>query len=170
MSNKKITQLNINVNPSISDVIPIVHSGQTMQISISGVTDLIKPFFGTISGGTYNDETNVLTLNSTLGNPVVITGVTNNVKHWNYNVDKTLKNDETIVVSGDYVLENTNLTLMSGESKTIGSLTFNKQAQIYIGGNLLLLDSNIINNGFINIAGAIIFSGNSTITGTGILT
>jgi hypothetical protein len=32
-----------------------------------------------------------------------------------------------------------------------------------------LLDSNIINNGEINVGGAIIFSGNSTITGTGII-
>jgi hypothetical protein len=68
------------------------------------------------------------------------------------------------------VLSGTNLTLESSNLNiSIGNINFNKYAQIFIGGYLLIIDSNIINNGLISVAGAIIFSGNSAITGTGII-
>jgi hypothetical protein len=92
-----------------------------------------------------------------------------NIKHWEENNTKIITSDEIITIAGDYVLVDTNLELQKDTEITIGSITFDKYAKIYIGGNLLLLNSNIINNGLIDIAGAIIFSGNSTIIGTGIL-
>ena len=143
MSNKKITQLSINSNPSLLDVFPIVNNGITKQLSLTGLTTFISPFINT--------------------------GFTTNVKHWLQNETTLLKSDETIVVSGDYVLVDTDLELQKDTEITIGSLTFNKYAQLYIGGNLLLLNSNIVNDGLINVGGAIIFSGNSTITGLGII-
>lgn len=95
---------------------------------------------------------------------------TDNFKHWLENRNETLASDETLVISGNYVLSGTNLTLESSNLQiSNGNINFNKWAQIFIGGYLLLIDSNIINNGEINVAGAIIFSGNSTITGTGII-
>ncbi len=137
MSNKTITQLPINGNPTFLDVFPIVNDGVAKKLSLSGLTN----FIGSIL----------------------------NVNHWLENETKVLGSKETIIISGDYVLIDTNLTLQKDTEITIGSLTFNKYAQIYIGGNLLLLNSNIINDGLINVAGAIIFSGNSTITGLGII-
>ena len=92
-----------------------------------------------------------------------------NVKHWLENETRVLDSKDTIVISGDYVLENSNLELKNDTPIIIGGLTFNKYSQIFIGGNLLLKDSNIINDGLINVAGAVILNGNSTITGTGIL-
>jgi hypothetical protein len=95
---------------------------------------------------------------------------TDNFKHWLENRNEKLSSDETLVISGNYVLSGTNLTLESSNLEiSNGNINFNKWAQIFIGGYLLLIDSNIINNGEINVGGAIIFSGNSTITGTGII-
>ena len=243
MPNKKITQLTINNNPSLSDVFPVVNDGITKQLSLTGLTAFIAPYIDTVNpvftggtvsgptrftnglsantfsattylglpstsglylplsggtvsgptrftnglsantisattyqnlptdvrvtGGTYSDDTIVFTNNT--GGTFSVTGLTSNVKHWLQNETKILQSDETILISGDYVLVNTNLDLQKDTDITIGNLTFNKYAQIYIGGNMLLLNSNIVNDGLINVAGAIIFSGNSTITGLGII-
>lgn len=91
-------------------------------------------------------------------------------KHWEGNITKVLPSDETLVISGNYVLSGTNLTLASDNVNIeISGIDFNKYAQIFIGGYLLLINSNIVNNGLINVGGGIIMSGNSTITGTGII-
>jgi hypothetical protein len=97
-------------------------------------------------------------------------GSNTNVKHWNTSVI-TINSDETIVISGDYVLDNTLLILSADtvNNITVGAMTFEKYGKLYIGGNLLLNNSNIINNGSINVAGAIILTSASTITGTGII-
>jgi hypothetical protein len=44
MANKKISALNFNTNPTIGDVFPVVNSGETKQMSFSGLTDLIAPY------------------------------------------------------------------------------------------------------------------------------
>jgi hypothetical protein len=41
MPNKKITQLNYNTSPTLEDIIPIVNSGQTKQISVRDFSGLI---------------------------------------------------------------------------------------------------------------------------------
>jgi hypothetical protein len=173
MPNKKITQLTINTNPTLSDVFPIVNNGITKQLSLTGLTAFIGPYIDTVNpiftGGTVSGPTRFT--NGLTANTISATTYQNlpNVNHWEQNQNKILKSDETIVISGDYVLVGTNLSLQKETEIIIGSLTFNKYAQVYIGGNLLLLNSNIVNDGLINVAGAIIFSGNSTITGLGII-
>ncbi|TXG84546.1 MAG: hypothetical protein E6R13_02930 [Spirochaetes bacterium] len=137
-------------------------NGENLSFAVSS-TDTV------ITGGTYDQYTGVATFTNNTGGTFSVSGITFNVKHWEENQNKKIKSDETIVISGNYVLENTNLTLESEKKYVIGSIEFNKYAQIYIGGNLLVKDSNIINNGSISLAGAIIMSGNSTITGTGII-
>jgi hypothetical protein len=173
MPNKKITQLAINNNPTLLDVFPIVNDGITKQLSLTGLTAFIGPYIDTVNpaltGGTYDNNTGIATFNNSNGNTFNVTGFTTNIKHWEQNQNKILKSDETLVISGDYVLIDSDLELQKDTEITIGSLTFNKYAQLYIGGNLLLLNSNIVNNGLIDIAGAIIISGNSTITGLGII-
>ena len=44
MPNKKISQLNVNTTPSFIDVLPIVSSGETKQISLSGITDFVNSY------------------------------------------------------------------------------------------------------------------------------
>ena len=132
-------------------------------INVTGFTDYF------ITGGTYSANTITFTDNN--NKSFNVTGITQNTKYWLENKNQTVKDDETIVISGNYVLSGTNLTLeTSGTQLSIGNINFDKYAQIFIGGYLLLIDSNIVNNGLISVGGAIIFSGNSTITGTGIIT
>jgi hypothetical protein len=172
-----LTGLTAFIAPYIDTVNPIFTGGTVNGNTIftnglsanifSATTYENLPLDINVTGGTYSDGTAVFTNNT--GGTFSVTGFTTNIKHWEQNQTKILKSDETLVISGDYVLVDTNLDLQKDTEITIGNLTFNKYAQIYIGGNLLLLNSNIVNDGLINVAGAIIFSGNSTITGLGII-
>jgi hypothetical protein len=169
MSNKKITAFEYNDNPTLSDVFPIVNNGKTKQMTLSGLTNFIGTINTSLTGGTYDNNTGIAILNNSDGNSIELSGFTTNVKHWEENQNKILKSDETILISGDYVLVDSDLVLQRDTPITIGDLTFNKFSQIFIGGNLLLKDSNITNDGLINVAGAVILNGNSIITGTGII-
>lgn len=44
MPNKKISQLSYNTNPTLEDLMPIVNSGETKQISVRGLADIINPY------------------------------------------------------------------------------------------------------------------------------
>jgi hypothetical protein len=89
---------------------------------------------------------------------------------WLTNIEKEIPPTESITISGDFVLEDSTLLLSdSGDQYAYGDVVFKKQAKMYIGGNLLVKDSSIINNGLISVGGGVILIGNSTITGTGIL-
>ncbi len=120
---------------------------------------------------TATTDNSVATLTKLNGETIsfnVGSGSGGNTKHWLENEVKVLAETETVVISGNYVLKNTTLTLSSGSTELVsGGIIFNNYAQLYIGGYLLLLDSNIINNGSISVGGAIILSGASTITGNG---
>ena len=59
--------------------------------------------------------------------------------------------------------------LNSNNNITIGNISFDKEGELYIGGNTYFQDTTINNDGIISIAGALILSGNTTITGTGII-
>jgi len=87
---------------------------------------------------------------------------------WLTNIEKELTPTESLTISGDFVLEDSSLLLSDSEDQYVyGDVVFKKQAKMYIGGNLLLKDSSIINNGLISVGGGVILIGNSTITGTG---
>jgi hypothetical protein len=143
MANKRIPQLQEIVVP-VPTGYTIYDDGQiTYKISLESLIDFIN-------------ESN--------------SGLTNNVKHWLTNENKVINSDETIVIAGNYVLSGSTLTLMSDDLELIfDDIDFNKYGQIFIGGHLLIIDSNIINNGLISVAGMVKLLGNSTITGTGIL-
>lgn len=49
MANKKISALNVNTNPTMGDVFPVVNNGETKKISFSGLTELIAPYIETSS-------------------------------------------------------------------------------------------------------------------------
>lgn len=44
MPNKKISELNVNTNPTFTDVLPIVNGGETKQISLSGLTNFVNSY------------------------------------------------------------------------------------------------------------------------------
>jgi len=192
MANKYITQLQGISNPTFTGYTIFDDGITTYKLSIGDLKTAIVPNVETTGSVTYliGDQhvsgTLVVSGSVTIINDVVISGTTTSsyfagdgsqitnlpsVKNWYDNVEtKIINSDETVVISGDYVLNNSNMYVLSSDTGiTIGNLVFNKSAKIFIGGYLLLNNSTIVNDGEINVAGGVIFSGNSTITGTGIL-
>jgi hypothetical protein len=170
MANKKISQFPIRTSPVASDIIPLVNYGANYAITLSGLTDYIGDIY--VTGGTYTAGTATFTNNS--GGTFDVTGfnvnVDTDVKHWLEGENKIVNDDKTIVISGNYVLSSSTLTLLSGGTELIiSNIKFNKCAQLFIDGYLLLIDSNIINDGIIKVGIATIFVGDSSITGTGII-
>ena len=90
---------------------------------------------------------------------------------WNTNKEYQIGNTEQLTFAGDYVLDNSDLYI-EGSEESIGyaqDKLAKKTGKIYIGGNLIIKDSTIENNGEIGVGGSVILIGNSQITGTGII-
>jgi hypothetical protein len=89
--------------------------------------------------------------------------------NWNKDKEYILRNTEQLTFSGDYILENAAL-LIEGSDEEVEYSTnkyFKKEGTIFIGGNLLLKDSYIENNGKMSVGGEVILIGEAGITGTG---
>jgi hypothetical protein len=97
-------------------------------------------------------------------------GINGFLKDWETgNGNIIVRSTDQLVCSGDYVLENSEMLIESTETE-IGYSTnkyFKKEGKIFIGGNLLVKDSYIENNGLISVGGEVILMGNSQIEGTG---
>jgi hypothetical protein len=89
--------------------------------------------------------------------------------NWNKDKEYILRNTEQLTFSGDYILEDCALLIEGSDFELEYSLnkSFKKEGTIFIGGNLLLKDSTIQNNGKISVGGDVILIGNSSIIGTG---
>lgn len=83
----------------------------------------------------------------------------------------TIKNTEQLTFSGDYVLDNVEMTIEGSDVQIEYSPNkyFKKIGKLFIGGNLLVKDSLITNNGLISVGGGVILIGESRIEGTGIM-
>jgi hypothetical protein len=242
MPNRKITQLNPNTNPTISDVFPIVNNGVTKKLSLDGLISFLTPYLsdsqitggtynsvdgtlslinstggtinvtgfststessftgGTVSGatrftngltantisattyqnlpidikvtgGTYSSSAETATFTNNTGGTFSVTGIPNgNTKKWKTGEIVEISGEETILVSGNYVLQDSELNILDGGATiNIGNILFEEKGELYIGGNTFFNDTTINNDGIISIAGALILYGNTTITGTGII-
>jgi hypothetical protein len=89
--------------------------------------------------------------------------------NWNYSQEYSVSKTEQLTFSGDYILEDTYLLIEGGVEQVQYSLNkyFNKFGSIFIGGNLLVKNSYIQNDGLIHVGGEVILIGNSQIVGTG---
>ena len=98
-------------------------------------------------------------------------GLTNISANTNWNKDKLyiVRDSEQLTFSGDYILENSVLSVESSNTEIEYSPNkyFKKEGSIFIGGNLLLKDSLIQNDGKISVGGEVILIGDSQIIGTG---
>jgi hypothetical protein len=173
MPNRKITQLSINTNPTVSDVFPIVNNGITKKLSLGGLADFLESYDNDVfvTGGTYSFFAETATFTNNSGGTFSVTGITNgNIKKWSDGKLIGIAGGETILISGNYILIDSELNIYdSNNNITIGNISFDKKGELYIGGNTFFQDTTIINDGIISIAGALILSGNTTITGTGII-
>jgi hypothetical protein len=187
MPNKRITQLNTNTNPTINDVFPIVNNNITKKLSLNGLVEFLAPYFSgstnegvSITGGTYDDISGILSLTNNTGGTINISGFYTGatdvfVTGGTYSSSAetaTFTNNTggTFSVTGIYVLQDSELNILDGgDSISIGNILFEEKGELYIGGNTFFNDTTINNDGIISIAGALILSGNTTITGTGII-
>ena len=90
---------------------------------------------------------------------------------WNTDKEYQIGNTEQLTFAGDYVLDNSDLYIEGSEENIeyAQDKLAKKTGKIYIGGNLIIKDSTIENNGEIGVGGSVILIGNSQITGTGII-
>lgn len=109
------------------------------------------------------------TINLERGNgtvvPLTILGSTN----WNYNTEYTIQATEQLSFLGDYILTGSYLHIEGtpGQIEYSPGKYFKKMGSMFIGGNLLVKDSYIENDGLIKVSGSVILIGNSIIAGTG---
>jgi hypothetical protein len=91
--------------------------------------------------------------------------------NWNNGKEYVVRNTEQLTFSGDYILEDCSLSIEGGETVIEYSPNkyFSKVGSIFIGGNLLVKDSYIQNNGKISVGGEVILIGDSQIIGNGII-
>jgi hypothetical protein len=91
--------------------------------------------------------------------------------NWNKDKEYIVRNTEQLSFSGDYILEYCAL-LIEGSDEEVeysSNKSFKREGTIFIGGNLLLKDSYIQNDGKISVGGEVILIGNSQIVGNGII-
>jgi hypothetical protein len=91
--------------------------------------------------------------------------------NWNINQEYQVSKTEQLTFSGDYILENSYLFIEGGTDieEYSPNKSFKKEGTLYIGGNLLLKNSLLENNGKVSVRGEVILIGDSQITGTGII-
>jgi hypothetical protein len=188
-----ITSPNVNVNGNINvsgSIIPTTAEGTyTSSFSLGSATNAWKDLY--ISHGSIifvdavTQETSSFSIDNNAGqNTVKYTaavtasaylgdgsGLYNlpSTTNWNKNKEYILRNTEQLTFSGDYILDNAYL-LVEGSDEDVEyspNKSFKKQGSIFIGGNLLLRNGEIENNGFISVGGEVILIGNSQIYGTG---
>jgi len=113
--------------------------------------------------------TAAITASAYLGDGRQLTNLSANT-NWNNTYDSYLiRNTEQLTFSGDYILDR-GFLLIEGSVTEIEyspNKYFKKEGTLFIGGNLLLKDSVIENNGKISVGGEVILIGNSSIEGTG---
>jgi hypothetical protein len=124
-----------------------------------------------VTGGTYSSSAETATFANNTGGTFTIAGIPNgNTKKWKNGGSVQISGGETILVSGNYVLQDSELNILDdGDSISIGNITFEKKGELYIGENVFFKDTTINNDGIISIGGALILSGNTIIIGTGII-
>jgi hypothetical protein len=96
-------------------------------------------------------------------------GINGFLTDWEFNNEIVVSSVEQVVFSGDYVLEDSSMIIQSTMTQIQYGPTqhFKKIGKVFIGGNLLLKDSTLQNDGLLSVAGGIILIGNSQVTGDG---
>jgi hypothetical protein len=148
-----------------------LHTGTTISFNTGSVSDGFEyEFSGSVK------LKNELSVNGSVTASYFIgdgSGLYNlpSTTNWNNGKEYVVRNTEQLTFSGDYILEDCNLLIEGSETEIEYSPNkyFYKVGSIFIGGNLLVKDSYIQNNGKISVGGEVILIGDSQIIGNGII-
>jgi len=142
-----------------------------VDASVTGSTINLEKGDGTIVSLTVNTGSNTVSWDSLIDIPVGIVSSSLGTTNWNYDKEYVVRKTEQLTFSGDYILEDSTLLVEGDEIQIEYSPNkyFKKEGTIFIGGNLLIKDSVIENDGLISVGGQVILIGNSQIVGNGII-
>jgi hypothetical protein len=153
---------------SISNAWKDIYVSQGSIIFVDAVTQQTSSF--TIATNREVQYSNGITASYYDGDGSRLTNLPSNT-NWNKNKEYIVRNTEQLTFSGDYILEDCAL-LIEGSDEEVeysANKSFKREGTIFIGGNLLLKDSSIYNDGKISVGGEVILIGNSQIVGNGII-
>ena len=137
----------------------------TWNVSLSGPPGILGTSGSTGTSGTSGTSGSTGT-SGTSGSTNLLSSI-----GWNISKEYQIGNTEQLTFAGDYILDNSDLYIEGSEENIeyAQDKLAKKTGKIYIGGNLIIKDSTIENNGEIGVGGSVILIGNSQITGTGII-
>jgi hypothetical protein len=179
MSGKKISQLPVITTPSLTGVTAVVDNGVTYKISLSDLQTLILTKDNFLTGGTISGNT--ISINFSNGEPVYITGLTNNGVYSDGTITFNSGDQETFSVTGlsnpflynktrvglsniiketESIFNPTNLVVLSGTTFVIEN-----DAEYYVLGDLTNNGSMVV-NGTLKIDGVLYNQGDITGSGT----
>jgi hypothetical protein len=178
---KLVEEVSTGQNPEVF-IIKCIQIGTIKQsfFSLGFTADGISPDNGgggtTGTGTSGTSGTSGISTNGTSGTSGFGTSGTSGVSgtggflaDWELENEISIGANEQLTFSGDYVLEDTLMLIEASGTEIEYSLNkyFKKIGKIFIGGNLLIKDSLLVNNGLVSVGGEVILIGNSQITGTG---
>ena len=170
---KLVEEVSTGQNPEVF-IIKCIQIGTIKQsfFSLGFTADGISPDNG--GGGTTGTGTSGTSGTSGFGTDGTsgtsgVSGPGGFLADWELGNEISIGANEQLTFSGDYVLEDTLMLIEASGTEIEYSLNkyFKKIGKIFIGGNLLIKDSLLINNGLVSVGGEVILIGNSQITGTG---
>jgi hypothetical protein len=146
-------------------------SGVSINSGSFLTTASFNSFTGSLNEGHVWVGGNGILLEIATSSFTVTSDVDNSSTNWNKDREYIIRNTEQLTFSGDYILEDCAL-LIEGSDEEVeysANKSFKREGTIFIGGNLLLKDSGIQNDGKISVGGEVILIGNSQIVGNGII-
>ena len=173
-ASKEVAAWNLQLKLNAGDYIELYWSCPNINIGLTYIGSDINPTRPAVPSVILSAQQVMYTQTGASGltgatGPQGPAGINESANDWNSNTSVVIGITEQLVFSGDYVLEDSNMLIEASavEVEYAPNKYFKKIGKLFIGGNLLLKDSTLENDGLVSVDGGIILIGNSQIIGTG---